>query len=83
MERKRTPAIARDPETDGGPPVFTGTRIAGTVRFDYLEEGECVDDLVKQYPSVSRHGGACGAVCRPPVARLEWSPARVGRAIRG
>ncbi|MGC8635386.1 MAG: hypothetical protein ACP5VP_12175 [Candidatus Limnocylindrales bacterium] len=27
MERKRQPAITRDPETHSGAPVFTGTRI--------------------------------------------------------
>ncbi len=54
MERKRTPAITRDPETHSGAPVFTGTRIAVKVLFDYLEDGQSVDDFVKHYPSVSR-----------------------------
>ena len=54
MERKRKPAITRDPETHSGAPVFTGTRIAVRVLFDYLEDGQSVDDFVKHYPSVSR-----------------------------
>ncbi len=54
MERKRTPAITRDPETHSGAPVFTGTRIAVKVLFDYLGDGQSVDDFVKHYPSVSR-----------------------------
>jgi uncharacterized protein (DUF433 family) len=48
------PAITRDPETHSGAPVFTGTRIAIKVLFDYLEDGQSVDDFVKHYPSVSR-----------------------------
>ena len=47
-------AITRDPETHSGAPVFTGTRIAVTVLFDYLEDGQSVDDFVRHYPSVTR-----------------------------
>ena len=54
MGRKRKRAITRDPETHSGAPVFTGTRIAVKVLFDYLEDGQSVDDFVKHYPSVSR-----------------------------
>jgi len=32
-------AITRDPEIHSGAPVFTGTRIAVKVLFDYLEDG--------------------------------------------
>jgi len=44
--------ITRDPGLHSGAPVFTGTRIAVRILFDY--EGKRVDDFVKQYPSVSR-----------------------------
>lgn len=54
MPSKTTPAITRDPETHSGAPVFTGTRIAIKVLFDYLEDGQTVDDFVSHYPSVSR-----------------------------
>ena len=37
-----------------GAPVFTGTRIAVRILFDYLAEGQRLDDFVRQYPSVSR-----------------------------
>lgn len=46
--------ITRDPGLHSGAPVFTGTRIAVRILFDYLAEGQRVDDFVKQYPSVSR-----------------------------
>jgi len=54
MPSKNKRAITRDPETHSGAPVFTGTRIAVKVLFDYLEDGQSVDDFVKHYPSVSR-----------------------------
>ena len=47
-------AITRDPHLHSGTPVFTGTRIAVKILFDYLAEGLRVDDFVKQYPSVTR-----------------------------
>lgn len=46
--------ITRDPDIHSGTPVFTGTRIAVRVLFDYLAEGLSVDDFVTEYPSVSR-----------------------------
>jgi uncharacterized protein (DUF433 family) len=46
--------ITRDPNVHSGAPVFTGTRIAVKILFDYLAEGQRLDDFVKQYPSVSR-----------------------------
>lgn len=54
MPSKTRRAITRDPEIHSGAPVFTGTRIAVKVLFDYLEDGQSVDDFVKHYPSVSR-----------------------------
>ena len=54
MASKTKRAITRDPETHSGAPVFTGTRIAVTVLFDYLEDGQSVDDFVRHYPSVTR-----------------------------
>ena len=47
-------AITRDPEIHSGAPVFTGTRIAVKVLFDYLEDGQTVDDFVSHYPWISR-----------------------------
>jgi uncharacterized protein (DUF433 family) len=44
----------RDRNVHIGAPVFTGTRIAVKILFDYLAEVQRVDDFVKQYQSVSR-----------------------------
>ena len=54
MTSKTIPAITRDPEIHSGAPVFSGTRIAVKVLFDYLEDGQTVDDFVSHYPSISR-----------------------------
>jgi uncharacterized protein (DUF433 family) len=54
MPTKINTPITRDPNVHSGAPVFTGTRIAVKILFDYLAEGQRLDDFVKQYPSVSR-----------------------------
>ena len=54
MSTTTIPAITRDSEIHSGAPVFTGTRIAVKVLFDYVEDGQTVDDFVSHYPSISR-----------------------------
>lgn len=49
-----TAAITRDPEIQGGTPVFTGTRIPVEVMLDYLADGQPLDSFLANYPSVSR-----------------------------
>jgi len=49
-----TRAIARDPETMHGVPVFRGTRVPVQTLFDYLEGGETLDDFLEGFPTVSR-----------------------------
>jgi uncharacterized protein (DUF433 family) len=43
-----------DPEKLGGTPVFYGTRVPIQTLFDYLEEGESLNEFLEQFPSVSR-----------------------------
>jgi len=38
----------------GGTPVFAGTRVPVETLFDYLEEGESIDDFLEGFPGVSR-----------------------------
>lgn len=52
MEREQV--INRDPETMGGTPVFTGTRVPVQTLIDYLSGGESLDDFLDGFPSVSR-----------------------------
>ena len=47
-------AITRDPEVMHGVPVFRGTRVPVKTLFDYLENGESIDDFLEGFPTVSR-----------------------------
>ena len=47
------PVIHRDPEIQGGTPVFVGTRAPLKNLFDCLEAGEGLDQFLEDYPSVS------------------------------
>ncbi len=38
----------------GGTPVFAGTRVPVQTLFDYIEEGENLDEFLANFPSVSR-----------------------------
>jgi uncharacterized protein (DUF433 family) len=49
-----TQAIARDPETMHGVPVFRGTRVPVQTLFDYLDGGETLEDFLQGFPTVSR-----------------------------
>ena len=48
-------AINIDPETMGGTPVFTGTRVPTQALFDYIETGETIEEFLENFPSVSRN----------------------------
>jgi uncharacterized protein (DUF433 family) len=41
-----------DPETLGGTPVFTSTRVPVKNLLDHLEAGETIDDFLEGFPSV-------------------------------
>jgi len=47
-------AIVRDPEVMHGTPVFRGTRVPVQTLFDYLENGESLDDFLEGFPTVGR-----------------------------
>ena len=47
-------AINIDPETMGGTPVFTGTRVPVEALFDYIETGETLNEFLENFPSVNR-----------------------------
>jgi uncharacterized protein (DUF433 family) len=47
-------AITRDPEIMHGAAVFRGTRVPVKTLFDYLENGESLDDFLGGFPTVSR-----------------------------
>jgi uncharacterized protein (DUF433 family) len=47
-------AINIDPETMGGTPVFTGTRVPVQTLFDYMEGGDSLLDFLNDYLWVSK-----------------------------
>ncbi len=46
--------VRRDPDVQGGVPVFTGTRVPVENLFDYLETGETLDQFLLDFPAVER-----------------------------
>jgi uncharacterized protein (DUF433 family) len=46
--------IQRDDNILGGTPVFAGTRVPVQTLFDYLEEGDTLDEFLDDFPAVSR-----------------------------
>lgn len=47
-------AISIDPETMGGTPVFSGTRVPIQTLFDYMEGGDDLNEFIDDYPTVSK-----------------------------
>ena len=43
-----------DSEILGGTPVFSGTRVPVKNLFDYLEEGETMEEFLEDFPSVKK-----------------------------
>ena len=46
--------INRSDDILGGTPVFAGTRVPMQTLFDYIEEGESLDEFLDDFPAVSR-----------------------------
>ena len=49
-----TDLINRSDDILGGTPVFAGTRVPVQTLFDYLEEGDTLDEFLDDFPSASR-----------------------------
>ena len=49
-----TDLINRSDNILGGTPVFAGTRVPVQTLFDYLEEGDTLDEFLEDFPAVSR-----------------------------
>ena len=61
--------VHRDPEIQGGVPVFRGTRVPIRNLIDYLEAGDSLAAFLDDFPSVSREQA---------VAALEEAAAALG-----
>ena len=49
-----TDLISRSDDILGGTPVFAGTRVPVQTLFDYLEEGDNLDEFLDDFPAVSK-----------------------------
>lgn len=52
--QQTTPLIRRSDEILGGTPVFAGTRVPVRTLFDYLEEGDTLEEFLDDFPAVSK-----------------------------
>lgn len=66
--------IHRDPEIQGGVPVFVGTRVPLKNLFDSLEAGDSLNRFLEDYPTVSREQ-ALAALELAREAASEHAPA--------
>ena len=48
------PLIVSDRSVLGGTPVFAGTRVPVVALFEHVDDGESLDEFLRQYPTVSR-----------------------------
>ncbi|MBS0243625.1 MAG: DUF433 domain-containing protein [Proteobacteria bacterium] len=48
------PLITSSPDRLGGTPVFADTRVPVRILFEYLADGETLEEFLRQYPDVSR-----------------------------
>ena len=48
------PVVHRNPNIQGGVPVFAGTRVPLKNLFDYLESGETLERFLLDFPAVDR-----------------------------
>lgn len=46
--------VRSDKQVLGGTPCFAGTRVPAQSLFDYLEDGNTVDEFLDQFPTVKR-----------------------------
>lgn len=51
---QNTPIVSISPDIMGGIPVFADTRVPIQTLFDYLKEGESIDDFLDGFPTVTR-----------------------------
>ncbi len=64
--------IYRSDDILGGTPVFAGTRGPVQSLFDYLEEGNSLDEFLDDFPAVSREH-AIKVLQQVPISKLKVS----------
>ena len=54
VDSPQTLPVHSDPQIMGGVPVFVGTRVPARTLFDYLADGNDINEFLDNFPSVSR-----------------------------
>ncbi len=67
---REKPLIERSAQVLSGTTVFAGTRVPVQNLFDYLEEGDSLNDFLQDFPTVSREH-AVGVLEQAKRALLE------------
>lgn len=66
--------VHTDPDIMSGEPVFVGTRVPVRNLFDFLEEGDSLDEFLDEFPSVSREQAiAALEICREALEAVAHS----------
>lgn len=74
MTEQQADLIAVDPDIVGGQAHIRGTRIPVSVVLDCLAAGLSEDEIMEQYPSLSRDGIRAAAAYGAVLAREEIFP---------
>jgi uncharacterized protein (DUF433 family) len=74
MTEQQADLIAVDPDIVGGQAHIRGTRIPVSVVLDCLAAGLSEDEIIEQYPSLSREGIRAAAAYGAALAREEIFP---------
>jgi uncharacterized protein (DUF433 family) len=74
MTRQQADLIAVDPDIVGGQAHIRGTRIPVSMILDCLAAGLSEDDIIEQYPSLTREGIRAAAAYGAALAREEIFP---------
>jgi uncharacterized protein (DUF433 family) len=66
--------VVSDPDVAHGQAVLRGTRVPVSVILDCLADGMTVDEILAEYPSVTRDGVRAAAAYGAMLARDELIP---------
>ena len=64
-----------DPQTQGGVPIFFGTRVPVKNLFDYLEAGDSLEDFLRSFPAVSKEQAVAALELAREALRPDAHPA--------
>lgn len=79
MEQELLGRATSNPEIFGGKPIIRGMRISVELILSLLAQGESVDDILADYPDLSREDiYVCLAYARAVIARDGLDAVQVG-----